>query len=101
FLDNRSSSCFFSSSNSATERRITGLNGGSAVGSVSIRIASPLSGGRPEGRVAGNTSGNSVWTIVWISGGRGGRGNGGLESVPGLSEADSLLSSSGDRTKAR
>jgi len=51
-----------------------GLKGGSAPGSVSMRMASPRSGGRPEGREEGKTSGNSLWTMVWMSGGRGGSG---------------------------
>ena len=69
FLARRSSSCLCSSSCSAIESQITGRKGGSALGSVSIFIASPRSGGNPAGRVSGKTSLNSLWTMSWTSGG--------------------------------
>lgn len=45
------------------DNRMTGRTGGSAVGSVSILMLSPRSGGRPSGSSGGNRSGNSTFTI--------------------------------------
>lgn len=68
-LARRSSSCCLSSSSSAIESRITGRTCGSADELVSIFMASPRSGGSPEGREVGNTSRNSLCTMGIISGG--------------------------------
>jgi hypothetical protein len=56
------------------DKRITGLKGGLALGSVSMHIACPRSGGRPKGREEEKTSGEYVVDNgMNVGGKRGGR----------------------------